>query len=64
MNIVVIAFIGFTFIVLISGVLLMASGHKTLNRRYSNKLMSLRVIFQAIAIAALALIYFLSKKGL
>jgi hypothetical protein len=63
MNIIVIAFILLTFIVLGVGVAFMASGNQKLNAKYSNKLMSLRVLFQAIAVSLLAIIYFLSKKG-
>jgi Hypoxia induced protein conserved region len=63
MNIAILAFIIMTFIVLIVGVVIMATGNKKLNAKYSNKLMSLRVAFQAIAIVLLALMYFLGKRG-
>lgn len=54
--------IGFTTLVLIVGLIFMATGGK-LNRKFSSKLMSLRVIFQAIAILILACIYFFSQHS-
>jgi hypothetical protein len=62
MNLIVVGLIIFTFLILLAGVVIMASGNQKMNLKYSNKLMSLRVIFQAIAIALLALIYVISKK--
>lgn len=49
-----------TLAVLISGVVIMATGSK-LNAKFSNRLMTLRVVFQAIVIALLALFYYLNK---
>lgn len=49
-----------TIAVLVSGLVIMAMGGK-LNTKFGNKLMSLRVVFQAITIAALALLYYLNK---
>ena len=51
---------GFTVLILIAGIIVMIRGGK-LNQKFSSKLMSLRVIFQAIAILILAGIYFFSK---
>jgi len=53
---------GFTVLILIAGIIVMISGGK-LNRKFSSKLMSLRVVFQAIAILILAGVYFFSKHG-
>jgi len=50
-----------TLVVLLAGVILMMKGGK-LNQKYSNKLMVARVALQGLAIAALALGYFLYKK--
>ncbi|MDF2966068.1 MAG: Hypoxia induced protein conserved region [Rickettsiaceae bacterium] len=63
MNLIVLALIAFTLIVLIFGIILMASGNKKLNAKYSNKLMALRVGLQALAIIVLALIYILGRRG-
>ncbi|MBN8827367.1 MAG: twin transmembrane helix small protein [Sphingobacteriia bacterium] len=60
-GIVILVLMVITLIVLVTGVIVMARGGK-LNRMYSNKLMSLRVVFQALTIVAVALIYFLMKK--
>lgn len=51
---------GFTVLVLIIGIIFMIVGGK-LNRKFSSKLMSLRVVFQALAILILAGVYFFSK---
>lgn len=59
MSYVIIA-LSITFIVLITGLILMITGGK-LNKKFASKLMFLRIIFQALAIVALAAIYFLSK---
>ena len=53
---------GFTVLILIIGIIVMIGDGK-LNRKFSSKLMSLRVIFQAIAILILAGVYFFSKHG-
>lgn len=54
--------IGLTLLVLIGGVVLMAIGGR-LNKKFASKLMSFRVLFQAISILILGVIYFLNKKG-
>lgn len=51
---------GITALILIAGIIVMISGGK-FNKKFSSKLMSLRVIFQAIAILILASVYFFSK---
>ena len=48
-----------TLAVLVVGIIFMAIGGN-LDKKYANKLMSLRVLFQALAIAALGLMFFLS----
>jgi hypothetical protein len=53
---------GFTVLILIAGIIVMISGGK-LNRKFSSKLMSLRVVFQVIAILILAGVYFFSKHS-
>ncbi len=63
MNFVAIVLMLSTLVILVAGLVIMASNKQKLNLKYSNKLMSLRVIFQATTIFFLALIYFLSKKG-
>lgn len=50
-----------TLLTLVAGIVFMATGGK-INQKYSNKLMSLRVAFQGIAILLLALIAFIAKK--
>jgi len=59
--ILVIFFMVATLAVLLTGVILMMKGGK-LNQKYSNKLMVARVALQGMALAALALGYFLYKK--
>lgn len=51
-----------TTLILLLGVLSMAFGGK-INKKYGNKLMSLRVLSQAIAIFALFVLYLLYKSG-
>lgn len=46
-----------TLAVLVTGISFMAMGGK-LNEKYGNKLMVLRVVLQALALFALALMYF------
>ena len=53
----VIFFMIATLAVLVTGITLMAFGGK-LNKKYSNKLMTLRIALQAVALMALALMYF------
>jgi len=52
-------FITITTIALLLGLVSMAKGNK-LNKNLATKLMSLRVIFQGLALATLLVIYFLS----
>lgn len=47
-----------TLLVLVIGIVFMATGGK-LDKKYANKLMSMRVLFQAISIACLGLVYIL-----
>lgn len=47
--------------VLISGLVLMGIGGK-LNEKYANRLMSLRVLFQALAIIVLVLLFSVAGK--
>lgn len=47
-------------VVLVIGIFLMATGGEK-NRKYGNKLMGLRVTLQAIALAILALLFFLKE---
>ena len=54
-------FITITAIALLIGLVSMAKGNK-LNKNLATKLMSLRVIFQGLALAILLVIYFLSGK--
>jgi hypothetical protein len=54
--------ISLTALTLIIGLILMTRGGK-LNKRFSSKLMSLRVVFQAIAILILAIVYFFSNHS-
>ena len=54
--------IGLTVLTLIIGLILMTKGGK-LNSKFSSKLMSLRVILQAIAILILAIIYLFSNHS-
>ncbi len=51
-----------TAFILLLGILSMALGGK-INKKYSNKLMSLRVISQAFAILALFVLYLLYKSS-
>jgi len=51
----------FTMMILLLGVLSMAGGDK-ISKKFGTKLMTLRVIFQALAILALMIFYFSSHK--
>ncbi|AZL15265.1 HIG1 domain-containing protein [Rickettsiales endosymbiont of Stachyamoeba lipophora] len=53
-------FMFITIAIVIAGVLLMARGGK-LNKKFSNKLMVARVIFQAIALVVAFLIFAVNK---
>jgi hypothetical protein len=59
--ILVLVLMGLTALVLVAGILLMARGGEA-NRKYGNKLMVLRVVFQALTLAAFALLI-LSRAG-
>lgn len=50
----------FTLFVLVTGLAFMGVGGK-LNRKFSTKLMALRVVFQGLALVALAILYYMSK---
>jgi hypothetical protein len=49
-----------TLIVLITGIVVMTKGGE-LNRKYANKIMILRVVFQLAAVLILGGVYFLAK---
>ncbi|MBN9542746.1 MAG: twin transmembrane helix small protein [Alphaproteobacteria bacterium] len=51
-----------TLIALIAGIVLMARGGK-INQKYSNKLMTMRVVLQGLAIAIVAIIFLVAKKS-
>ena len=55
--------LGLTVIILIVGVVLMMFGNK-LNLKYSSKLMSMRVVMQALTVIGFAVLYYIQKKGL
>lgn len=55
---VTITFMIATLLALVAGIIFMAIGGK-LDKKYANKLMSLRVLLQAISIACLGLMYIL-----
>lgn len=55
---VAITFMIATLLVLVIGIIFMAIGGK-LDKKYANKLMSMRVLLQAISIACLGLMYIL-----
>ncbi|HJK85200.1 MAG: HIG1 domain-containing protein [Rickettsiaceae bacterium] len=54
-------FIVITMMILLLGVLSMAGGDK-ISKKFGTKLMTLRVVFQALAILALIIFYFFSSK--
>ena len=53
---------GLTVLVLFVGLFAMARGGE-FNRKYGNKLMRLRVLFQAIAIAIFVAVLYFAKQG-
>ena len=61
MNLVIFALMIATLLVVIAGVVVMARGGK-LNRKYSNKLMSLRVGLQALVVALVFVIALVAKQ--
>jgi len=54
-------FIVITMMILLLGLLSMAGGDK-ISKKFGTKLMTLRVVFQALAILALIIFYFFSSK--
>jgi len=50
-----------TILILIAGIFVLAKGGK-INKKYSNKLMIARVVFQFLAIIMLAFMYFYVKR--
>ena len=61
MQIILILFMAATFSVVVIGVIAMAVNGK-LNKNHSNKLMRLRVLFQAIAILVFVVIIWLARN--
>ena len=61
MQIILILFMAATFSVVVLGVIAMAVNGK-LNKNHSNKLMRLRVLFQAIAILVFVIIIWLARN--
>ena len=62
LTILLFAAMGLTVLVLFAGLFSMARGGE-FNRKYGNRLMRLRVLFQAIAIAILAIVLYFAKFG-
>jgi len=62
LTILLFAAMGLTVLVLFAGLFSMARGGE-FDRKYGNRLMRLRVLFQAIAIAILAIVLFVAKQG-
>ena len=54
--------LGLTLAILIGGVTLMMFGNKW-NLKYANKLMSMRVVMQALTVLGFAVLYYVQKKG-
>ena len=54
--------LGLTVVILIAGVILMMFGNK-FNLKYSNKLMSMRVVMQDLTVIGFAVLYYVQKKG-
>ena len=61
MQIILVLFMAFTLAVVVIGVIAMAVNGK-LNKNHSNKLMRLRVLFQAIAILVFVIIVWLARN--
>ena len=61
MQIILVLFMAATFAVIVIGVIAMAVNGK-LNKNHSNKLMRLRVLFQAIAIFVFVIIVWLARN--
>ena len=62
LTILLFAAMGLTVLVLFAGLFSMARGGE-FNRKYGNRLMRLRVLFQAIAIAILAIVLYFANFG-
>lgn len=60
-NFIAVALLASVFCVLIAGVVLMSVGGKA-NAKYSHRLMTMRVTLQGLALAMLALLFFLGHK--
>ena len=54
--------LGLTVTILIVGIILMMFGNK-LNLKYSAKLMSMRVVMQALTVIGFAVLYYVQRKG-
>ena len=61
MQIILVLFMLATFVVVVVGVIAMAVNGK-LNKNHSNKLMRLRVLFQAVAILVFVIIVWLARN--
>ncbi|MBL0317970.1 MAG: HIG1 domain-containing protein [Alphaproteobacteria bacterium] len=57
---IVVGLMAATLTVLVVGVIFMAIGGK-LDRKYSNKLMVMRVVLQGLALFAIAMLFFMAK---
>ena len=55
--------LGLTLLILIGGIVLMMFGNKW-NIKYSSKIMSMRVIMQALTVIGFAALYYVQKNGL
>lgn len=53
---------GLTVLVLFAGLFVMVRGGE-FNRKYGNKLMRLRVLFQAIAVVIFAIVIYFARQG-
>lgn len=53
---------GLTVLVLFSGLIAMVRGGE-FNKKYGNKLMRLRVLFQAIAVVIFAIVIYFARQG-
>lgn len=62
LTILLFAAMGLTVLVLFAGLFSTARGGE-FNRKYGNRLMRLRVLFQVIAIAILAIVLYVAKQG-
>ncbi len=60
-NIILLGVMLLVAVVLVTGITLMARGGEA-NRKYGNKLMAARVALQALALALLGLLFFISDK--